>query len=118
MARSSYLRARGRLTRCVHSCPPGAARAGYISPTGVTDVEDTATEKNRNHSAERPGVKRPDGSSTSTWEGPTVEPILPNCYARSGRIAYDPSLAPDDALRRIRDLLCEHDQSEGDLHDQ
>jgi hypothetical protein len=31
------------------------------------------------------------------------------------RIAYDPSLAPDDALRRIRNLLSERDQSEGGL---
>jgi hypothetical protein len=29
------------------------------------------------------------------------------------QIAYDPSLASDDALRRIRDLLSELDQSEG-----
>jgi hypothetical protein len=33
------------------------------------------------------------------------------------RIAYDPSLASDDALRRIRDLLSELDQSEGDFDD-
>jgi hypothetical protein len=31
------------------------------------------------------------------------------------RIAYDPTLDPADAMRRIRDLLSEHDQSEGGL---
>jgi hypothetical protein len=48
-----------------------------------------------------------------------VEPILPDesgeLLRSISRIAYDPSLAPDDALRRIRDLLSEHDQSEGGL---
>jgi hypothetical protein len=46
-----------------------------------------------------------------------VEPILPELLREIRRIAYDPSLAPDDALRRIRDLLREHDQSEGDFDD-
>jgi hypothetical protein len=42
-----------------------------------------------------------------------VEPILPELLRGIRRIAYDPRLAPDDALRRIRDLISEHDQSEG-----
>jgi hypothetical protein len=42
-----------------------------------------------------------------------VEPILPDesgeLLREASRIAYDPSLAPYDALRRIRDLLSEYD---------
>jgi hypothetical protein len=48
----------------------------------------------------------------------TVRAILPESgelLREVSRIAFDPSLAPDDALRRIRDLLREHDQSEGGL---
>jgi hypothetical protein len=51
----------------------------------------------------------------------TVEPIMPDesgeLLRNISRIAYDPSLASDDALRRIRDLLSELDQSEGDFDD-
>jgi hypothetical protein len=42
-----------------------------------------------------------------------VNPILPDesceLLRDISRIAYDPTLAPDDAMRRIRDLLSEHD---------
>ena len=44
-----------------------------------------------------------------------MESILPELLREVRRIAYDPSLEPDDAMRRIRDLLSEHDQSEGGL---
>jgi hypothetical protein len=27
------------------------------------------------------------------------------------RLAYDPTLAPDDAMRRIRDLFADHDRA-------
>ena len=47
-----------------------------------------------------------------------MESILSELLRHIRQIAYDPSLAPDDALRRIRDLLSEHDQSEGDFDDQ
>jgi hypothetical protein len=33
----------------------------------------------------------------------------------NGEFMRAPSLAPDDALRRIRDLRSEHDRSEGGL---